>query len=866
MVRWVKWISRLFSRSDDDAGFDAEKLRHAFKTRYQSFKRLLKANNQALEIMAEIERTLSGSRPFGMTFIRSRCTRISTLVFQIVKHINDLAPGKYTRLFDMFKSIQGEIQPHLHAATISWDGPLVLSLDEIDRDRTDWVGQKMVGLAEIQNRFDLNIPGGFVITAAAYRRFMQHDGLQLEINRRLQAADATRKNELFDLSTSIHRLILESEIPEDLEREIKDMSTRLWPDTKANLKVAMRSSALGEDSVGASFAGQYRTMLNVDRNDILYAYKVIVASKYGLAAMTYRLNRGIVDEEVAMCVGCLEMVDAESGGVIYSRNPININDDSILINSAWGLPKTVVDGRVNADLFVFDRGNPLKLVRMDIAEKDKKFLCNTEEEGALRVSLTGEERTLASLSESHAQELARIALRLEEYYGSPRDIEWALDRAGKIYLLQCRRLYAGNPTELPANIREESTLPGTVKLSGGLTASSGAAAGPVFKVRKYMDSLRFPQGAVLVVQQALPAWASLLGNAAAVISEKGGVTGHLANVAREFNIPALFGIEGAMESLNDEETVTVDADSKHVFEGYIESLVGEKRHTRNLMEGSPVYDVLKAVGDNIIPLNLLDPDSSEFRPSNCKTLHDITRFCHEKAVSEMFSFGKDHHFPERSSKQLYCDAPMQWWILNLDDGFKEEVDGKYIRLDNIASIPMLALWEGVVAIPWEGPPAIDGRGLMSVMFEATKNTDLALGSRSQYAVRNYFMISKNYCSLSSRLGFHFSTIEALVSERRRENYISFRFKGGAATLERRLKRIHFIKDLLEANGFRVEVIEDNLRARVENRSLEYMCDRLKILGYLTIHTRQLDMIMSKPARVEHFRTKMEKDIRLLLEK
>ncbi|MFZ5586356.1 MAG: PEP/pyruvate-binding domain-containing protein [Thermodesulfobacteriota bacterium] len=857
MAKLWQALKRLVSRDDGPAlgPEQEEELRAAFRARYHNFKLLLAANNKALEIMGEMEATLRGGRPFGMRFVRANCTAVGVNVFNMVKNMDALAPGRYTALYERFHQINDSINLILAEQRVLKGDKCVLTLAEVDRHLTDQVGAKMANLGEVKNRVGLRVPEGFVITALGYQRFFAHNDLQAEIDRRIQAATFDRMDQLFALSSAVQQLIIKAEVPKDLAEAIETAHRDLQARTRPGVTVSMRSSALGEDDAGLSFAGQYQSQLNVTAEHLLQSYKEIVASKYSLQAVFYRLGRGVRDEDVAMCVGCMAMVDAVAGGVIYTRNAVDIRDESVHINSVWGLPKSVVDGATPVDLFVVERSDPPRIRERVIARKDRKFVCYPGE-GVCRLDLTGETADAPSLDDGQILELTRIALTLEEYYGGPQDIEWAIAPDGSVLVLQCRPLMQ---KAAPDGRAGRATAGGRVLISGGVTASPGVAAGPVHWVRKDHDALDFPEGGVLVCEQARPRWAALLSRAAAVVAAEGGVAGHLANVAREFEVPALFGSPGLAALANGQE-VTVDADGLAIYAERVAALLERAGKRRNLMEGSPVHQTLARVLNHISPLTLLNPDAPEFRAANVQTLHDITRFCHEKAVHEMFAFGKEHHFSERSSKQLYYKVPMQWWVINLDDGFKEDVKGKYVGLDLIASVPMLALWEGMIAVPWEGPPPVDAKGFAAVMFQATTNPALVSALKSSYANRNYFMISKHFCSLYSRFGFHFSTVEALVGERPSENYIAFSFKGGAADMGRRLLRAQLVAEVLEEQGFRVERKEDATFARIEGLDEARMVEKCRVLGYLSMHTRQLDMVMADPAAAAHFGQKIRRDL------
>ncbi len=838
-----------------------EQLRQEFKERYFNFRSILQANNSALENMAAMEKALSQNKPFSMAFVKQKVVAATVDVLRMIRNLEEIAPGTYSQLNKSFETIQAEINQKLRPKKLVTDGPLVCSLEQLSRKNAPLIGNKLACLAEIQYIPGLNVPMGFAATSSAYKLFLKDNDLSTKIDQHLQEVDYDDLTTLNKISDKIQRKITEAVVPQKLADEIVRFYDEINIGPK-DLLMAVRSSAAYEDLPGMSFAGQFETVLNVDRKGLLDAYKRVIASKYGMEALVYRFNRGLRDEENPMCVGFLEMIDTTSSGVAYSRNPLEIQSNTLTIDSCWGLPKGIVDGSAACDTFELSRTPPFALVKQQTVHKPDKYINSPG--GAISVPVEDEKKQQPSLTKKQLTNLSSVAIKLESRFGEPQDIEWGIDESGSTHVFQSRSLQAQNTSSDPKQSRPHDTNRESLILKGGTTVCPGSVYGKIHRLESKTDLMKVPKDCILLVKHPLPYWASALSNAAGLIAETGGYAGHLANVSRETNLPALFGIPEVRSLLKDFDSITLDADSQEIHQGKVESLLTHQPDNPIRLAESPVYKVLAEASRSIVPLHLLDPDSVDFRPSKCTSLHDITRFIHEKSVAEMFNFGKTHHFSERSSKQLFYKVPMHWWILNLDDGFKQDIRGKYVKLEDIESIPMHALWEGMVAFPWEGPP-VDRGGFFSVMLQATANPNLTIGGKAGFVDKNYFMISKNFCNLASKLGFHFTTIEAMISETIGENYVSFRYKGGAADFKRRLSRVKFLGEILEQHQFITRTKKDILTARFEDNDSEVMKDQLRILGYLLIHTRQIDMIMMNQSMVNYYKAKFHKEISTLLQ-
>lgn len=852
-----RWLGRGEPPAPDSAALAREEeFKARLRERCARFRRLLSANKSALEAMSDVEERLGGVKAFGMDYVRAVSTRAVTAVFQMVRELNALSDNGYAPLQEAFDRIRGNMERLLAQPEHLAQGPLILPLAEVRLADLPRVGGKMANLGELAANVGLAVPDGFAVTVAAYYRFMAHNGLQSELERRIQATDMRSLDEVFSLSAALQQCVLAAPLPPDLEAAITEAVAAMKARAGDDLLLALRSSAVGEDALGVTFAGQYRSELNVPPEEACEVWKEIVASKYAVTAMSYRYQRGIPDDAAPMSVGVLAMVRAAAGGVAYSRDPVAASQgrERVVLNAVSGLPQAVVDGAVTPDVFAFSRENPPHLLEKHPADAE----------------------VAPSLTDAQAAKLARVALALEEYYNEPQDVEWALEAGdGRIVVLQSRPLheaYRGheaygereaergwNPgaqaAELPPGL--------TVLAGGGVPVSPGVGMGPAFVARKEADMLSFPEGGVLVVERAYPRWATLLARASGLVSETGGMAGHLASVAREYRLPAIFSLPDACGLLEKAGDVTLDADRNVVLAGRQAQLIPSVSAPPNLMAGSPVYLRLEALARLMTPLHLLDPDAPEFAPQHCRSLHDITRFCHEKAVRLMFD--DDAGVGRRMGKQLKAGIKLQYWVVDMGGGFTRQVSGPVVDLSEIASGPMLALWEGMVAVPWAGPPVSGAAGFMSVVFESAMNPELESTAPTTMAERNFFIIGEHYMILQARYGYHFCTVECLAGEDSHENFVNFQFKGGAADRERRRLRARMLAGLLEGHGFRADVKDDSLFAVAEGFGAAETLKKTRLLGYLLIHSRQVDMIMLESARAEALREKLAGDMAALAE-
>lgn len=824
-------------------------LTDVFRLKYERFKELLDSNSELSKIISEMEEKLRGDEVFGMTYIRSQTARAIFHALRMITSFDALSNGKYTVLMDIFQGLSSGISKELEIRRVA-PPELVVPYSQVTRDMLDWVGGKNANLGEMKNRTHLPVPEGFAVTTRGFELFLSENDLTDQIAMKKMALDPNDAESLNAVSEEIQRLIISAPVPRELADAIlaayDELAGASHNEHSQPPRISMRSSALGEDS-DLTFAGQYLSVLNVPREQILKTYTFIIASLFTPRAVSYRIMKGIPDEHVAMSVACIEMVDSASSGVIYSRHPFDPLDNDIIISAVWGLGPYAVDGAVTPDKYVVGKTSGLPILEKDISNKPVRLVSNPD--GGLReIAVEEGKKEYACLTDEQVKALAGYAITLEEHYGAPQDIEWAMDREGNFFILQTRPLC--NPQEChPNNIVIPETSGHPILIDGGSTAFPGIGCGKAYQVHSEEDLFNFPDGAVLIASQPSPKFMVVMRKASAIVTDFGSITGHMASLAREFGVPALLDTRTATSMIHNGTDITVDTLSRKIYAGIVPELAALQGTREPRLKGSPVYETLARVAEFITPLRMLDPKSPDFAPANCRSLHDLMRFVHELSYSEMFRISDMVSEHEGFALKLIAPIPLDLHVIDLGGGIAEGgKKARSVRHEEITSVPFRALLNGMLHedLLHSRPRPVEFRGFLSVLGEQMFQDHL--GSE-RFGNRSYAIISDKYLNFSSRVGYHYGVLDTYCGYTLSKNYIAFSFKGGAADDVRRNRRARSIAIILESLGMVVEVTGDRVSARVQKLEAQILVRKLDMIGRLLQFTRQLDMLMKNEASV-----------------
>ncbi len=829
----MHFLRSLFKKSphQDKEGEDI------FKEKYLSFQKLLNKNNQALEIMADMEEKLSGEFLFDRQYIESNTEAVTAGVRDIIDSLNRISNDKYSALTAKFNQIVYEIEKTTARKKEIPVSGYTIPFDEITKEALDMVGGKNAHIGEVKNRIGITTPEGFAVTAFAYKRFMEHNGFLEKINKRLSELQIDDMEQLNRTSKEIQDTVVGGKIPEDIEKAIIESVESLKLKVEGELRVSVRSSAIQEDG-DFSFAGQYSTFLNVPEDSIIQKYKEVVASLFTPRAVFYYKSKGFQEYEMVMSVGVVTMVDAAAGGVMYSKDPNSPQKNTIIISAVRGLGKCAVEGAVTPETYIVSGYPEIALKEKKIPVQETMLICKPD--GELKeVLLPDDMKGKPCLTDEQIKALAGHAVALEKHYNSPQDIEWAIDNHGRINILQTRPLRV-----LPV---EEQRLKVPTRLKGynilidkGVIASKGIGCGRAFILKKEEDLKDFPEGAVLVAKHTSTKFVTVMNKASAIITDVGGATGHMASLAREFQLPAILDTEIATDVIKDGQEITVDAVNCNIYEGKVDVLLEFAKREEPLKD-TELFKTLQKVLKLVVPLNLVDPEDENFKPEFCDTLHDITRFCHETGMHEMFKIKDMPSGQIGEARRLIAGIPLSVSLIDLGGGIK---GNKKLLPEHICSIPFNAFFKGLASMRWPEPQPFDTKGFFGMMAHTATIPEQELRKTGE---ESFSFISREYINFSLRLGYHFSAVEAYAGENMNDNYIRFFFKGGGAVTDRRLRRVRLITEILKKLDFRVKFVEDVIDASITKYKSSAIEEKLEILGKLTVYTKQLDMVMYNDA-------------------
>jgi pyruvate,water dikinase len=445
-------------------------------------------------------------------------------------------------------------------------------LDTVRSTDLETVGGKAASLGELTDA-GLPVPPGFVVTADTYRTFLEHSEISEELFVGLDL-DPDDVDGLAAAASAARELITETPLPESVRDEIITAYRSLGGSTgeQGEPFVAVRSSATAEDLPDASFAGQHGTYLNVTEDLLIRRVKECWASLFSERAVHYRNNQGFAHDAVDIAVVVQRMVDAEKSGVMFTRHP-STGDREMIVEAAWGLGEAVVSGTVSPDHYEIDP-ETATITNSTIADKKQRMVKDPETGETALQEVPEADRTAQVITDGEIERLVELGQRVEDHYGEPQDVEWAI-LDGEVFMLQSRPITTiseGADTEqATANggrADEQSTDATDASepeaddeiLVRGVSASPGTGSGAVRIIKKLDHLDQVTDGDIIVSKMTMPDMVPAMKRAGAIVTDEGGMTSHASIVSREMGVPAVVGTQDATQVLVNGQQITVDGD------------------------------------------------------------------------------------------------------------------------------------------------------------------------------------------------------------------------------------------------------------------------------------------------------------------
>jgi len=443
--------------------------------------------------------------------------------------------------------------------------PNILWLTEIRNTDIPSVGGKGASLGEMTH-VGLPVPQAFVVTAQAFRRFLQLTNLEDAIFSILEAIDVDDNDVLNATSDKVKVMVETADMPDVIRKEIVEAYQKMGGDTV----VAVRSSATAEDLPDASFAGQQDTYLNIlGEEDVIDAVQRCWASLYTARAIYYRAKNGFDDRSVNIAVVVQQLVFSEKAGVMFSSHPVS-GAKTVIIEGSWGLGEAIVSGTVSPDNYVYDRQTK-KVVNKTVAIKSVEIIPDGNK-GTKISEIPADRQTAQVLSDEEIAALAEFAVKSEEHYENPQDMEWGMV-GGKIYILQSRPITTIQKGKTGS---AASTATDAKHILQGYGASPGIATGKVVIVNDARETSKVQEGDIMVSTMTNPDMVPAMKKVAGIITDEGGMTCHAAIVSRELGTPAVVGTKQATALLKEGQIVTIDGEKGLIYDGAVSAAKEEK--------------------------------------------------------------------------------------------------------------------------------------------------------------------------------------------------------------------------------------------------------------------------------------------------